>query len=159
MSGHNHQSHDGDDTIAVNRRAYHDYFIEDTFETGIVLTGTEIKSIRTGRVNLRDGYAQVRNGELWLYNVHIAPYEQGNRYNHEPKRDRKLLMHRQEIIALGSKVQRAGLTLVPLRLYLKHGRAKVALGLARGKRQYDKRESIAEREAQREIARAFAAHR
>lgn len=145
--------------IAVNRRAFHDYFIEETYEAGIALTGTEIKSIRTGRVSLREGYAQIRGTELWLYNVHIAPYEQGNRYNHEPTRDRKLLMHRKEILALRNKLQRHGLTLVPLRLYLKHGRAKIALALARGKKLYDKRESIAEREAQRTIERAFARNR
>ena len=145
--------------IAVNRRAFHDYFIEETYEAGIALTGTEIKSIRAGRVNLREGYAHLRGAELWLYNVHIAPYEQGNRYNHEPTRDRKLLMHRKEILALRSKLQRQGLTLIPLRLYLKHGRAKIALALARGKRLYDKRESIAEREAQRTIERAFARNR
>src|SRR6185312_2330350 len=101
---------ENDATLAVNRRAFHDYFIEDRYEAGIVLTGTEIKSLRTGKANLREGYARVRNGELWLLNVHIAPYEQGNRYNHEPTRDRKLLLHRKEIDALMGKVQRSGLT-------------------------------------------------
>jgi SsrA-binding protein len=146
---------DNDATLAVNRRAYHDYFIEDTFEAGIVLTGTEIKSLRSGKANLREGYARVRNGELWLLNVHISPYEQGNRYNHEPTRDRKLLLHRHQINELVGKVQRSGLTLVPLRLYLKHGRAKLALGLARGKKQYDKRDAIAERDARRDLDRAL----
>ena len=146
---------DNDATLAVNRRAFHDYFIEDRYEAGIALTGTEIKSLRSGKANLREGYARVRNGEVWLLNVHISPYEQGNRYNHEPTRDRKLLLHRREIDELMGKVQRAGLTLVPLRLYLKHGRAKLELGLARGKKQYDKREAIAERDARRDLERAL----
>lgn len=139
--------------VAVNRRATHDYFIDDRVEAGLVLTGTEIKSIREGRVNLREGYARIVDGEAWLVNVHIAPYEQGNRYNHEPLRDRKLLLHRDEIDSLVGKARQKGYTLIPLQLYLKHGRAKVELGLARGKREYDKRESIARREAQREIER------
>jgi SsrA-binding protein len=139
--------------VAVNRRATHDYFIDDRIEAGLVLTGTEIKSIREGRVNLREGYAAVTNGEAWLRNVHIAPYEQGNRYNHEPLRDRKLLLHRDEINTLMGQVRQRGYTLVPLQIYLKHGRAKVELGLARGKREFDKRQSIAKREAQREIER------
>jgi SsrA-binding protein len=139
--------------VAVNRRATHDYFIDDRVEAGLVLTGTEIKSIREGRVNLREGYARILDGEAWLVNVHIAPYEQGNRYNHEPLRDRKLLLHRDEINTLVGRVRQRGYTLVPLQLYLKHGRAKVELGLARGKREFDKRESIARREAQREIDR------
>src|ERR687886_1979925 len=139
--------------VAVNRRATHDYHIDDRVEAGLVLTGTEIKSIREGRINLREGYCRILNGEAWLTNVHIAPYEQGNRYNHEPLRDRKLLLHRDEINTLVGRVRQRGYTLVPLQLYLKHGRAKVELGLARGKRQYDKRESIAKREAQRDIER------
>ncbi|MDQ2741602.1 MAG: SsrA-binding protein SmpB [Chloroflexota bacterium] len=142
-------------TIAVNRRATHDYFIDDRVEAGLVLTGTEIKSIREGRVNLREGYARITDHEGWLVNVHIAPYEQGNRYNHEPLRDRKLLLHRKEIDALVGKVRQRGYTLVPTQLYLKHGRAKVELGLARGKREFDKRESIAKREAQRDIERGL----
>jgi SsrA-binding protein len=141
--------------IAVNRRATHDYFIDDRIEAGLVLTGTEIKSIREGRVNLREGYARVVGDEAWLVGVHIAPYEQGNRYNHEPLRDRKLLLHRDEISELIGRVRQRGYTLIPLQLYLKHGRAKVELGLARGKRQYDKREAIAKREAQREIERGL----
>lgn len=141
--------------VAVNRRATHDYFIDDRFEAGLVLTGTEIKSIREGHVNLREGYARIMDGEAWLQNVHIAPYEQGNRYNHEPLRDRKLLLHRDEIAQLIGKVRQRGYTIVPLQLYLKHGRAKIELGLARGKHQYDKRESMARRDAEREIARAL----
>src|SRR5947199_4895197 len=126
--------------VAVNRRATHDYHIDDRFEAGLVLTGTEIKSIREGRVNLREGYARIRDAEAWLVNVHIAPYEQGNRYNHEPRRDRKLLLHRDEIDELLGQSRQRGYTIIPLQLYLKHGRAKVELGLARGKREYDKRE-------------------
>jgi SsrA-binding protein len=140
--------------VAVNRRATHDYFIDDRIEAGLVLTGTEIKSIREGRVNLREGYARVVNGEAWLVGVHIAPYEHGNRYNHEPLRDRKLLLHKDEINWLIGKVRQRGYTLVPLQLYLKQGKAKIELGLARGKRQYDKREAIARREAEREIERS-----
>jgi SsrA-binding protein len=143
--------------VASNRRAFHDYFIDEKIEAGLVLTGTEIKSIREGRVNLREGYARVSNGEAWLSNVHIAPYEHGNRYNHEPIRDRKLLLHRREIDALIGKLRQQGYTLVPLSLYLKHGRAKVELGLARGKKQYDKRQAIAERDARREIERGLRA--
>jgi SsrA-binding protein len=140
-------------TIATNRKAYHDYEVVDTVETGIVLTGTEIKSIREGRVNLRDGFAIVRDGEVWLLNVHIAPYAGGNRQNHEPLRERKLLLHRQEINRLAGRVQEKGWTLVPLRLYLKDNRAKIELGLVRGKRQYDKRETIAKRDFEREVQR------
>jgi SsrA-binding protein len=143
--------------VAVNRRATHDYFIDERIEAGLVLTGTEIKSIREGRINLREGYVRIIDGEAWLHNVHIAPYEQGNRYNHEPLRDRKLLLHRGQIDELWGKARQRGYTLIPLQLYLKHGRAKVELGLARGKRQYDKRESIARRDAQREIERSLRA--
>jgi SsrA-binding protein len=144
--------------IAVNRRATHDYHIDDRVEAGLQLTGTEIKSIREGRINLREGYARIQNGEAWLANVHIAPYEHGNRYNHEPLRERKLLLHRQEIAELVGKVRQRGYTLIPLQVYLKHGKAKVELGLARGKREYDKRESIAKRDAEREIARGLREH-
>lgn len=143
--------------VAVNRRATHDYFVDERIEAGLVLTGTEIKSIREGRVNLREGYARITGNEGWLVNVHIAPYEHGNRNNHEPLRDRKLLLHRNEISALVGKVRQRGYTLVPMQLYLKHGHAKVELGLARGKREFDKRETIAKREAQREIDRALRA--
>ena len=145
-------------TIATNRKARHDYFIEDTYEAGLVLTGTEIKSIRAGRVNLRDSFAIVKEGELWLMNVHIAPYEQGTYTNHDPRRPRKLLMHQREINRIAGKLQEKGFTLVPLRLYLKNNRAKVELGLARGKRQYDKRAALREKETRREIERAVARH-
>jgi SsrA-binding protein len=145
---------DDETSLAVNRRAYHDYSIEEKVEAGIALTGTEIKSIRAGKASIREGYARIVAGEAWLLGVHIAPYDHGNRWNHEPERDRKLLLHRDEIVRLGSKVQTKGLTLIPLRLYLKHGRAKVELGLARGKKLYDKREAIADRDARRDLERA-----
>ncbi len=145
-------------TIATNRKARHDYHIDDTFEAGMVLTGTEIKSVRAGRVNLRDSYATVKEGELWLLNVHIAPYDQGTYANHEPRRPRKLLMHRREINRITGKLQEKGFTLVPLRLYLKNNLAKVELGLARGKKQYDKRAALRQRETRREIDRAVARH-
>ncbi len=139
--------------ITVNRQAFHDYFVEQTVEAGISLVGTEIKSIREGHVNLRGAYAIARKGELWLENAHIATYEHGNRYNHEPLRNRKLLLHHREIEQLLSKVATKGMTLVPLRLYLKGGHAKVELGLCRGKKLYDKRDAIAERDTKREIER------
>ena len=145
---------DNTKVLATNRKASHDYHIEETYETGVALTGTEIKSVRAGSVNLRDSYAQVKNGELWLLNVHIAPYEPASRQNVDPYRDRKLLMHRKEILRLFGRVQEKGLTLVPLRMYLKKNRAKLEIGLARGKRQYDKREAISKRESNREIQRA-----
>ena len=141
--------------ITVNRQAYHDYYIERTIEAGIALKGTEIKSIRDGKVNLRGSYAIARNGELWLENAHIAVYEHGNRYNHEPMRNRKLLLHRREINQFVGRVETKGLTLIPLKLYLKGGRAKIELGLGRGKKLYDKREAIAERDVKREIERAI----
>ena len=139
--------------ITVNRQAYHDYFVERTIEAGIALMGTEIKSIRDGKVNLRGSYAMARNGELWLENAHIAVYEHGNRYNHEPMRNRKLLLHRREIEQLQAKVATKGLTLVPLKLYLKGGKAKIELGLCRGKKLYDKREAITERDVKRDLER------
>ncbi|MEE9491074.1 MAG: SsrA-binding protein SmpB [Dehalococcoidia bacterium] len=142
-------------TITVNRKAYHDYHIEESVEAGLVLTGTEIKSIRAGGVNLRDAYARSEKGELWLLGAHIAQYPGGNRYNHEPKRPRKLLLHRRQIAELSGAVMRKGLTIVPLKLYLKNGIAKVELGLVRGKKVYDKREALALRDAQRQIERAF----
>jgi SsrA-binding protein len=141
--------------ITVNRQAYHDYFVESTIEAGISLVGTEIKSIRDGKVNLRGAYALARNGELWLENAHIAVYEHGNRYNHEPLRNRKLLLHKREIEQLQAKVATKGLTLIPLKLYLKGGKAKLELGLCRGKKLYDKREAIAERDVKRELERVF----
>jgi SsrA-binding protein len=141
--------------ITVNRQAYHDYSVERTIEAGIALLGTEIKSIREGKVNLRGSYAIARKDELWLENAHIAVYEHGNRYNHEPTRNRKLLLHRREINQLLSKVETKGLTLIPLKLYLKGGKAKIELGLCRGKKLYDKRDAIAERDMKREIERAI----
>jgi SsrA-binding protein len=139
--------------VSVNRQAYHDYEVERTIEAGIELVGTEIKSIREGHVQLRGAYAIVRNGEIWLENANIALYEHGNRYNHEPMRNRKLLLHRSEINQLINRVATKGLTLIPLKLYLKRGKAKVELGLCRGKKLYDKREAIAKRDVQREIER------
>lgn len=135
--------------IAENRRARYDYHLEDRVEAGLVLQGTEIKSIRARHVQLQDGYVRILNGEAWLFGVHIAPYEHGNRFNHEPTRPRKLLLHRQEIRRLYDQVRREGYTLIPTRLYLKNGRAKVEVALARGKKKYDKRQAIAEREAKR----------
>lgn len=141
--------------VATNRKAYHDYFIEETHEAGIVLTGTEIKSVRAGSVNLRDAYAQVREGQMWLHNVHISPYEAGNRFNVDPYRSRKLLLHRKEINRLMGRAQEKGLTIVPLRMYMKKNRAKVELALVKGKRQYDKRDTISKRDSDREIERAI----
>ncbi len=139
--------------VASNRKALHDYFVEDKFEAGIALTGTEIKSVRAGRVNLRDGFVQIKNGEAWLVNVHISPYDFGNRENHEPKRERRLLLHRREINKLLQKVSERGWTIVPLSVYLKNGIAKVEIALVRGKRLYDKRDAIAERDMDREMER------
>ncbi len=139
--------------ITVNRQAYHDYEVERTVEAGIALVGTEIKSIREGHVQLRGAYAMARKGEIWLENANIAMYEHGNRYNHEPLRSRKLLLHRKEIDQLLSRVETKGLTLIPLKLYLKQGHAKIELGLCRGKKLYDKREALAKRDVQRDIER------
>lgn len=146
-------------TLTLNRKAYHDYNIEESIEAGIVLTGTEIKSIRAGKANLSYSFAKPEKGELWLINTHIAPYEGGNRYNHEPTRSRKLLLHRDEINRLTDKATEKGFALMPLKLYLKNGRAKVEIGLARGKKLYDKRQSIAQRQAGREIERALKVRR
>jgi SsrA-binding protein len=146
----------GEKTVVVNRQARHDYFIVETFEAGLALTGTEIKSIRAGRVNLREAYARVENGEIWLVGMHIAPYDQaGGYFQHDPLRPRKLLLHRRQIEYLRGQLGQKGLTLVPLRLYLKRGKAKVELGLAKGKKLYDKRENLARRDAEREIERAL----
>ena len=142
-------------TVATNRKAYHNYHIQDGVEAGIVLTGTEIKSIRTGRVSLADAYVRPEGGELWLMNAHIARYEAGSYLSHEPRRPRKLLLHRKEISALASKVLERGFTLVPVKLYIKGSIAKVEVALARGKRLYDKRESIMRRETEREMGRAL----
>lgn len=141
--------------LAENRKARHEYFIEDSYEAGIILTGTEIKSIRAGRVNLKDSYAEIKNGEVWLVQMHISPYEQGNRFNHDPLRKRKLLLNRAEITRLSSRVQQQGMTLIPLKIYLKHGLAKIELGLCKGKKTYDKRDDIAKRDAQRDVERAL----
>jgi len=141
--------------VAENRRARHDYHIHETFEAGIVLTGTEIKSLRGGRANLTDSYAKIENKELFLISAHISPYEQGNRFNHEPRRNRKLLMHKAEIVRLLSKTREKGFTLVPLKIYLSHGMAKVELALASGKDLYDKRQSAAEHDAKREVDRVM----
>jgi SsrA-binding protein len=142
--------------VAENRRARYDYFIEGTVEAGLVLTGTEIRSIRAGRVQLREAYARVERGECWLLGMHVAPFEHGNRFNHDPLRPRKLLLHRRQIAELLAHARQAGRTLVPLRLYLRGGRAKVELALARGKHAYDKREAIAERDRRRELSRELA---
>ena len=142
-------------TIAVNRKAHHDYDLRDSVEAGLALTGTEIKSVREGRVNLRDAYVQIKGGEAWLMEMHITPYERGGYANHDPRRPRKLLLHRDEIVRLGSQVAQKGLTLVPTRLYLKNGRAKVEVALAKGRKLYDKREAISKRESEIEIGRAI----
>jgi SsrA-binding protein len=141
--------------VARNRRARHDYHIDETVEAGLVLTGTEVKSLRLGRASLTDGFGQVSDGEMWLHNVHIPEYVQGTWTNHEPRRIRKLLLHRKEIDRLETATRERGLTLVPLSLYFKDGRAKVELALARGKRNYDKRHDLAERDAAREVDRAL----
>ena len=144
-------------TVALNRRARHDFTIDETFEAGIVLTGTEIKSLRAGKVQLSDAYARVERDEAWLIGAHIAPFEQASRYNHEPKRTRKLLLHRSEIDELLGRAKAKGQTIVPLRLYINpKGRAKVELGLARGKQLHDRRRDIANRDARRDVARELA---
>ena len=137
--------------VAQNRKAHHDYFIEERFEAGIELFGTEVKSIRAGNVNLKDSFCAVKNGELFAYNLHISPYEKGNIFNRDPMRPKRLLMHRRETNKLQARVQQDGLTLIPLSLYLKDSLVKVELGVARGKKLYDKRESSAKRDADREI--------
>lgn len=145
------------ETIAVNRKARHEYAIEDTLEAGLVLTGTEIKSIRAGKVNLTDAHARIERGEAWLVGAHIAPWASGNRWNHEARRDRKLLLHRVQIDQLVGRVKAKGLTIVPLRLYLDdRGHAKVELGVARGKQLHDRRRDIADRDARRDLQRELA---
>jgi SsrA-binding protein len=157
MPGNNGQPNQ---TVADNRKARHDYFIDESYEAGLALKGSEIKSIRAGRINLRGGYARVQGGEVWLYDVHISPYEQsGTHFNHEPTRPRKLLLQRREISRIAGQVERQGFTLVPLRVYFKGRRAKLELGLARGKKMYDKREDIAKREAKRDIERVMKSRR
>jgi SsrA-binding protein len=142
-------------TYATNKAALHEYHVLETVEAGVALTGTEVKAIRAGNVNLRDAYAKPANGEIWLWNAHIAPWDQGNRWNHEPRRPRKLLLHTREIGRFAGKAGEQGHTLVPLRLYDRKGKIKVELALARGKKQYDKRAAIAERDTRREIERAI----
>lgn len=143
-------------TISVNRQAFHDFSIVEKFEAGIALTGTEIKSIREGKVNLRESYAKIDGYQVWLQNAHIARYDPGNRYNHDPLRPRRLLLHKDEIRKLKQEVEKKGLTIVPLQLYIKGRVSKVELGLARGKKQYDKRESIARRDVERDVERELA---
>ena len=139
--------------VTTNRKAYHDYNIEDTYEAGIMLQGTEVKSLREGRANLKDSYAIIKDGEIFLLNCHISPYSHGNMQNHDPERTRKLLLHKKEISKLWGKTGQQGFTLIPLKIYFKNGKAKVVLGVAKGKRHYEKRASIKEREAKREIER------
>ncbi|NPV73124.1 MAG: SsrA-binding protein SmpB [Pelotomaculum sp.] len=141
--------------VTENRRARHEYHILETFEAGLALRGTEVKSLRAGKASLQDSFARVENGELLLYNMHISPYEQGNQFNHEPKRTRRLLMHKYEILRLMGKTREKGLALIPLRVYFKNGLAKIELALAKGKKIYDRREDIASRDARREIDRAI----
>ncbi|WP_044010214.1 SsrA-binding protein SmpB [Paucilactobacillus wasatchensis] len=151
----NQKQHNNDNLMAQNKKARHDYSIESTYEAGIVLTGTEIKSIRDKRVNLRDGFAQVRNGEVWLMNVHISPYDQGNQFNHDSLRNRKLLLHKKEIKRLSGELGTKGITLVPLKMYIKNGYAKVLLGVGKGKHEYDKRETLKRKEQNRQIERVM----
>ena len=146
-------------TVAQNKKAYHDYFVDETFEAGIALFGTEIKSIRQGQVNLKDSYCVIRHGELFPVGVHISPYEKGNIFNREPRRDRKLLMHKREILRLFSLVSRKGYSLIPLSFYFSGSRIKVLVGLCRGKKLYDKREAEAQRQSDREIERSDKADR
>lgn len=145
----------GRHVVASNRRARHDYHVDDTYEAGIVLVGTEVKSLRAGRASLADGYAALKDGELWLHNVHIPEYEAGTWTNHEPRRARKLLLHRRELRELTKAVSQKGMTVVPLSLYFSDGYAKVQIGVARGKKHYDKRQALASRDAQREAERAL----
>ena len=145
----------GTKTIAQNRKAFHDYFVEEKVECGIVLSGTEVKSIRQGRVNLKESWAQIRKGEVWVEGMHISPYEQGNIFNRDPLRPKKLLLHRSEIRKLDGQAMKQGFTLVPLEMYLKDGRVKVMLGLCKGKQLHDKRDSIARKDSEREIRRAL----
>ncbi|MEK3798487.1 SsrA-binding protein SmpB [Peribacillus sp. FSL H8-0477] len=141
--------------LAQNKKAFHDFAIEETYEAGIVLVGTEIKAIRAGKVNLKDSFARIENGELQLHNMHISPYDQGNQFNHDPLRTRKLLLHRKEINKLIGDTKEPGYTILPLKMYLKNGFAKVLIGLGKGKKQYDKRDDLKKKEAKRDIERAF----
>ena len=141
--------------LAQNKKASHDYFIEETIEAGMVLTGTEIKSVRASKVQLKDSYVRVYQGEAWICNMHISPFEQGNRFNHDPLRERKLLLHKKQIGELVGSVKRDGYTIVPLKMYIKDGYAKLLIGLAKGKKDYDKRDDMRKKEAKREVERAF----
>jgi len=141
--------------VANNKKAYHDYTIEETFEAGIVLQGTEIKSIRQGKINLKDSYIRIINGEASVYGMHISPYEQGNIFNHDPLRERKLLLHKKEIAKIFNETREIGYAIIPLKMYFKNGFAKLLIGVARGKKQYDKREDLKRKEAKREVERAF----
>ena len=145
--------------VSTNRKAYHDYFIEETYEAGITLLGTEVKSLREGKANLKDSYALIKGNEIFLLNCHISPYSHGNIQNHDPLRTRKLLLHRKEINKLWGKLTQKGLTLIPLKIYFKKGKAKVEIGLCKGKKQYEKREVLKEKEARREIERHLRKHR
>ena len=138
-----------------NKKAYFDYFIEDTYEAGIVLTGTEIKSIRKGSANLKDSYARIKNGEVFLTNMFISTYEEGNRFNHDERRERKLLLNKKEIFKIRDKIEKEGYSLVPIKLYLKNGRAKLEIGIAKGKKTYDKRQSLKEKDIKRETMKAI----
>ena len=144
-----------DRTIVTNRRAFHEYFVLESLEVGIVLRGTEIKSLREGKVQMNEAYARIENGECWLVGMHISPYTHGSHSNHDPDRPRKLMAHRAQIANMRAEVEQRGLTLVPLKLYLKGGKAKMELGLCRGKKLYDKRQASAERESQRDVQRAL----
>ena len=141
--------------LAQNKKANHDYFIEETIEAGMVLTGTEINSVRASKVQLKDSYVRVYQGEAWICNMHISPFEQGNRFNHDPLRERKLLLHKKQIGELVGSVKRDGYTIVPLKMYIKDGYAKLLIGLAKGKKDYDKRDDMRKKEAKREVERAF----
>ena len=146
----------GEGLVTTNRKARHDFTILDTYEAGLVLSGTEVKSLRQGKANLTDGYAMLKNGEMWLFGMHISPYEQGSYSNVDPVRNRKLLFHKSEIRKLASKMQQKGLTLVPLKVYFKNNVAKVLIAVAQGKKSYDKRQAIAERETKRDLRRRYA---
>lgn len=141
--------------VAKNKKATHDYFIEEMYEAGIVLTGTEIKSIRAGKANIKDAYARIKNGEIFLWNAHISPYEQGNRYNHDPLRTRKLLLQKKQIAKLIGTTKEQGYTLVPLKIHIKNGFAKLLIGVGKGKKNYDKRQALKEKDAKRQIEKAF----
>jgi SsrA-binding protein len=145
----------GEQIVCVNRQARHNYFIDETYEAGLVLLGSEVKSLRDGKANLKDSYARIQKGEAFLLNAHVSPYPGANRFNHEPTRTRKLLLHQREIERLTGKTKERGFTLIPLRLYFKNGRAKVELGLARGKKLYDKRETLRRKAAEREVGRSL----